>query len=276
MLKQRIITAVILGSLVVFAIFTAPHSVIGILFAFIALLGAWEWAALMGAETKIKRLSYVLVIGVLILLVWFFESFALVKIILLLASIWWAAVALLLSFYREDWLQSKKLQTLLACSGVIVLVPAWLALVTLHNASPAILMFFLALVWLADIAAYFVGKRFGQHKLAPKLSPGKSREGVAGALLASIGLAFIGLIVLPSSGQHWFYFVLLCALTALISVFGDLYESLLKRKAGVKDSGTILPGHGGILDRIDSITAAGPGFALGIHWLCMGCLYSVN
>jgi len=271
MLKQRVITAVILGSIIVFAIFALPSPVAAILFAMIALLGAWEWASLIGANTVTKKLLYVLLIGILILALWFFESSVLQKNILFIASLWWAAVVLLISFYKSDWLQSTKLQTLLVCSGVIVLVPAWLALVMLHDVSPALLMFFLVLVWFADIAAYFVGKRFGKQKLAPELSPGKSREGVMGALIATVGLAIIGIFLLPLSNKNWHYFILLCVLTALISVVGDLYESLLKRKAGVKDSGTILPGHGGILDRIDSITAAAPGFALGLYWLCDVC-----
>ena len=125
-------------------------------------------------------------------------------------------------------------------------------------------MFLLALVWVADIAAYFVGKRFGKNKLAPALSPGKSREGVLGALLASIVMAIIGLQMFTFGKQASLYFIGLCVLTALISVVGDLYESLLKRNAGAKDSGTILPGHGGILDRVDSITAAAPGYLLGL------------
>ena len=128
-------------------------------------------------------------------------------------------------------------------------------------------MFFFALIWVADIAAYFVGKRFGKNKLAPKLSPGKSREGVLGALLASVVMAIIGLQMFTFSKQASLYFIGLCVLTALISVVGDLYESLLKRNAGVKDSGTILPGHGGVLDRVDSITAAAPGYLLGLYWV---------
>ena len=128
-------------------------------------------------------------------------------------------------------------------------------------------MFLLALVWVADITAYFVGKRFGKNKLAPLLSPGKSREGVIGALLASLVMAIIGLRIFTFDKQASMYFIGLCVLTALISVVGDLYESLLKRKAGAKDSGTILPGHGGVLDRIDSLTAAAPIYLLGLYWI---------
>lgn len=271
MLKQRIITAVILGSLVVFAIFKLPNLYITVFFSIITLIGAWEWAALIGAKTFVKKILYVALIAVLILSLWFYASPELENIILLVASLWWAAIFCLLSLYKSAWLQSSRLQKLLEYSGVIVLVPAWLALIKLHSVGPEMLMFFLALIWVADIAAYFSGKRFGKNKLAPELSPGKSREGVLGALLASVVIAVIGIRLLSIEDRIWPYFIILCVLTAIISVVGDLYESLLKRKAGAKDSGTILPGHGGVLDRIDSITAAAPGYVLGLYWLCVGC-----
>ena len=271
MLKQRIITAIILGSLIVFTIFKLPYIYIVIFFAAVTLLGAWEWSTLIGAKTLLMKCLYVALIGLMIAAVWFYASPMLEKTILLVASLWWAGVVCFLSLYRTSWLQSKHLQKMLAYSGIIVLVPAWLGLIKLHHAGPEMLMFFLALIWIADIAAYFSGKRYGKNKLAPELSPGKSREGVLGALLASIILALIGIPLLAINAHVWPYFVILCVLTAAISVVGDLYESLLKRKAGVKDSGTILPGHGGILDRIDSITAAAPGYVLGLSWLCVSC-----
>ena len=137
----------------------------------------------------------------------------------------------------------------------------------LHERNPIMLMFLLALIWVADIAAYFIGKRFGKNKLVPELSPGKSHEGLWAALAASLTLAILGAYLFELDKKVWIYFGCLCLLTALISVVGDLYESLLKRKAGVKDSGRILPGHGGILDRIDSLTAAAPGFVLGLYWM---------
>ena len=123
------------------------------------------------------------------------------------------------------------------------------------------------MIWIADIAAYFVGKKFGKSKLAPGISPGKSVQGLWGALVASLIIAIVGFQLFEIKTPQWFYFVCLCLATALISIVGDLYESLLKRRAGVKDSGKILPGHGGILDRIDSLTAAAPGFILGLYWI---------
>jgi len=133
MLKQRIITAIILGLLIVFAIFKLPSLYIAILFAGVTLLGAWEWANLIGANTLLKKCLYIVLIGFLIAAIWFYASPALEKIILLVASLWWAGVVCLLSLYRSDWLQSKNLQKLLAYSGIIVLVPAWLGLIKLHH-----------------------------------------------------------------------------------------------------------------------------------------------
>jgi phosphatidate cytidylyltransferase len=267
MLKQRIITAIVLASLIIFAIFKLPNFLLAILFAAVTLLAAWEWVILIGIQALFNKLLYVVLVGFLMFAIWYFVPPSQVKTILLVASLWWAAVVIMLALYKSEWLQSSRLQKLLEYSGFIVLVPAWLALTKLHEQSPAMLMFLLALISIADIAAYFVGRRFGKNKLAPELSPGKSREGVLGALLASVVMAFIGTQIFAIDNRLWVYFICLCVLTALISVVGDLYESLLKRKAGAKDSGTILPGHGGILDRIDSVTAAAPGYVLGLYWM---------
>ncbi|MFK7816352.1 MAG: phosphatidate cytidylyltransferase [Gammaproteobacteria bacterium] len=271
MLKQRIITASVLGTLIVFAIFKLPTSVVAFMFAVVTLIGAWEWSSMVGADTVLKKVLYLFLVGVSILLIELFIRLEYKYTILFVASIWWSGVVIMLALYRAEWLDSGVLQKLLKYSGFIVLIPAWLALVMLHKQSPAMLMFLLAIIWVADIAAYFTGKRYGKNKLAPELSPGKSREGVLGAFLASIVLALAGLQFFEISKPYWAYFIILCVVIALISVVGDLYESLLKRKAGVKDSGTILPGHGGVLDRIDSITAAAPGFVLGLSWICIDC-----
>ena len=267
MLKQRVITAVILAAILVFAIFKLPNSLLAMFFAAAALIGAWEWSVLIGLKNPVSKIFYVALIGAAMLLAWYFIQPQYEKTLLMLVSLWWAGVVVLLALYKSGWLQSVWLKNLFVLSGFIVLVPAWLALTSLREQGPETLMFLLALVWVADIAAFFVGKRFGKNKLAPALSPGKSREGVLGALLASVVMAIIGLQIFTFSKQASLYFIGLCALTALISVVGDLYESLLKRNAGVKDSGTILPGHGGVLDRVDSITAAAPGYLLGLYWI---------
>lgn len=267
MLKQRVLTAVIIGAILILAIVKLPNSWLQLVFAVITLLGAWEWSTLLGFRKPVLKIFYVAMIALAMLLVWHFIQPRYENTLLMLASLWWASVVFLLALYKSDWLQSTWLKNLFIFSGFIVLVPAWLALSNLHKQGVEMILFFIALVCVADIAAYFTGKRFGKNKLAPKLSPGKSREGVLGALLSSILMSIIGLQLFTFSKQGSLYFIGLCVFIVLISVIGDLYESLLKRNAGAKDSGTILPGHGGVLDRIDSITAAAPGYLLGIYWI---------
>ena len=267
MLLQRIITALILAPLLILAIFKLSNSQLAIVLAAITLVGAWEWSNLIELSHTIKKIVYVGLIGITIFIFWKYAQGKYANVIYFVASLWWLLVLLMLAFYKSSWLHSTLLPKILMISVFIVLIPAWLALVKLHNFGISMLMFFLVIIWVADIAAYFVGKKFGKHKLAPELSPGKSREGVLGALLASLAVALVGTQIFSINKQVWFFFICLCVLTALISVVGDLYESLLKRKAGVKDSGKILPGHGGVLDRIDSITAAAPVYVLGLHWV---------
>lgn len=152
----------------------------------------------------------------------------------------------------------------------MVMIPAWTSLVVLHGGGePGVyrVLFLLALIAGADITAFFVGRRWGRTRLASRVSPGKSWEGVAGALVAVLVLASAAGILAGFGSWTLAVFLGLCVVTALASVLGDLTESLFKRQAGLKDSGHLLPGHGGVLDRIDSLTAAAPLFALGIQWL---------
>jgi phosphatidate cytidylyltransferase len=155
-----------------------------------------------------------------------------------------------------------------ALAGWLTLVPCWLALVSLHGLSPSLVLLVMVLIWIADSAAFFAGRRFGRRRLASRVSPGKSWEGV----IAGLGAVALAAWLLQASGlvraDRPAALVLLCLVVAAVSVLGDLNESLFKRRAGVKDSGTLIPGHGGVLDRIDSITAAAPAFSLG--WLCLG------
>ena len=151
--------------------------------------------------------------------------------------------------------------------GILVVVPAGLSVVSMHSIAPLVLLMLLALVWIADIAAYFVGRAIGKHKLAPRISPGKSWEGALGALVATSIYAIICAMLMPQlsvivKGGLWVVCLGIAVLLWALSIMGDLFESLVKRQAGVKDSGTLLPGHGGILDRIDSITSTLPVSAL--------------
>ena len=153
-------------------------------------------------------------------------------------------------------------------AGWLILVPTFLALVRLHQERPSLVLYVLVLIWVADSAAFFAGRRFGRRKLASRVSPGKTWEGVAGGVAGAAVLALATVAAAGHGHQGPTRFVFLSIGVALASVLGDLLESLFKRRAGLKDSGTLIPGHGGVLDRIDSLTAAGPCFATG--WLAAG------
>ena len=265
MLRHRILTALLLGPLVLWVVLWAPPPITTVVIALAILIGAWEWSQFCGLRVVLTRIRYVLLIAVTMYLAWRFSAdINGFKTILVLALIWWLVALLWLAFAPQ---RGQVWAATLA--GIPVLVPTWIALSHLHaNAAqgrgPELTMFLLLLVFAADIGAYFAGRAFGKLKLAPKVSPGKTWEGVLG------GLAGASLIAI--AGAFWFAFettafVGLCTAVAAVSIVGDLTESMFKRHVGLKDSGRILPGHGGILDRIDSITAAAPVFALGLVWL---------
>ena len=266
MLKQRVITGVILIPVMVVILLKFPTLWLAILFGCIALAGAWEWATLVSRQFAVK-VMYVSICAVLMLTGWFWLQQEHMRLLMLGASCFWVLVLFLLTIYRASWLGQPVLQSFLWHSGYLVIVTGWIAIIHLHKQLPALVLFLFVLIWVADSAAYFAGKKFGRVKLAEKLSPGKTREGLWGALLATFLLALLGVWQFDLKLGAAVYFIILCLLTALISIVGDLFESLLKRNAGVKDSGFLVPGHGGVLDRIDSLLAASPGFILGLYWL---------
>ncbi|MBS4096849.1 MAG: phosphatidate cytidylyltransferase [Sulfuricella sp.] len=259
MLKQRVVTALVLLSLFLGALFYLPPLSWAVLTLAGALVGAWEWGGIARYPAG-TRWTYVAVTAVLALIL--FE---------LGASVWADIFALALLFWLVPatlWLAFRWQPTNLitfAVLGWLVLLPTWLGLVYLHGVTPKLLLAIMAVVWIADSAAYFSGRKFGKRKLAPSISPGKSWEGVAGALL---GVALFGASVAWLAGASWWVLPAFAALTGL-SIVGDLFESWMKRLAGIKDSGSILPGHGGVLDRIDGLTPTLPAAAL---CTMLGCL----
>lgn len=267
-LQSRVLTASILAPVAILAVLALPPSGFALALGLILLGAAWEWSALAGLTASAARLGYVVLIGTALILLWFLPE-AEVAPLLLLVSLWWWLVAVWLFRLRQIEPGAGPAPGRLL-AGLLALTGPWLAMTQLHGASPrgpALVLFLLLLIWTADIAAYFSGRRWGRTKLAPVLSPGKTWEGVlgAGAGAALLGLAlgyWLDLAPLATLGA-----LMLCLTTAFISVVGDLFESLLKRRQGVKDSGHLLPGHGGLLDRIDSLTAAAPFFVLGLIWL---------
>jgi phosphatidate cytidylyltransferase len=155
-------------------------------------------------------------------------------------------------------------------AGYLVMLPAWAALVVLHGRTadgPLITLYLLVVVWLADSGAYFSGRRWGKRKLAPVISPGKTREGVYGAIVVSAVFALVAGLLYSHSVVWTAGLMLVSTVAVMFSIVGDLLESLMKRQSGIKDSSHIIPGHGGILDRIDSLTAAAPVFLLGLQWM---------
>lgn len=255
MLRQRIVTALVLAPLVLLVIFWVPHGVLMAVLALLVLAGAWEWSAFPGFASPAARLAYVAVIAASVALTWASGTGIDRSALLYCALAWWMVALCWVAIFPGHMNRGGA-----ALAGALVLVPAWLALVQLHNFNPQWILFLLLLVVAADVGAYFCGRRFGRHKLAPQVSPGKTWEGVAGGLLSASVMAGIGV--------YWFNvqpmpFIVLCAVVVIASILGDLTESLFKRHAGLKDSGTLLPGHGGVLDRIDSVTAAAPFFVVG-------------
>ena len=267
MLRLRIITAVILVPPLIAALFLLPSTGIAILFGAFIAAGAWEWAGL-SALTFARRLAYVglvLALGAAIIVA--SRAYpSLIHLVFALAALWWIVAIFQLPRRAGGLLHSRAGRL---AAGVLTLVPAWLALSVLHYVDPQqpfLLLFVLLLVAIADTAAYAAGHAFGRTKLAPSVSPGKTIEGVLGGVVGVVLLAFFcGTMVWRFQGIALAVWVALATPAGLISVIGDLSESKLKRIAGVKDSGSLLPGHGGVLDRIDALTAAAPIFAWG--WL---------
>ena len=279
MLKQRVLTALVLATVFLSALFWLPSSFFVLFVVAVCLTSAWEWADLAGWGRPLQRSFYMGGCALVFLLIGYYLSLGPWPIIssastfssaqldafrnfLVLACLWWALALL--------WVQSYPQSTLLwgsrwvrAVMGLLVLVPAGVALVFIRvqESGAALIVLLVLIVASADIGAFFAGRRWGRHKLAANVSPGKTWQGFAGGVVANLLLA---VLVWWFAGSSLGYWLVLIVPASLVSVLGDLLESMLKRHRGIKDSGVILPGHGGILDRLDSLTAAAPVFALAL------------
>lgn len=255
-MRQRFITAVIALALLVIVVFALPIAAVEVILGMLLLAAAWEWSRFLKVHGRVARAGYVALMAVLLLLATGLRDYG--DSILLAGLTWWLGAFAWTFFYPThipavvSWL-----------GGVLVLVPMYIALVALLDSSPWLLMFTLLIVWAADSGAYFAGKLFGRTKLAPAISPGKTWEGVLGGLVT---VSLLAVAVGTYRELALAAFVPFCLAVACLSVVGDLTVSMFKRDVGVKDSGTLFPGHGGVLDRIDSVAAAAPLFAIGMGY----------
>ena len=264
MLKTRVLTALVLLAVLLVMLFVLPPWG-GALFATgLLLVGAWEWAQFAGCRTPLKRLAYVAGIAVVGALAWLGTAAPVDWLrFMAIAAVWWGIAFLWLALRPRSVTPAGA-----GIAGALVLVPACVGLARLltlgsPGAGAPLALYMLLLIWATDIGGYFVGRRFGRTKLAPAVSPNKTWEGALGGLLLALLVA--------AGGSRWFGQPLVASLAlgvviVLAAMVGDLTESLFKRSAGLKDSGALLPGHGGVLDLIDSITAAVPFFVLGLGY----------
>lgn len=264
MLRTRILTAAVLSCILLAGLFVLSPPWAVLAFGAVFTQAAWEWSAFGALRGAASRSTYAAGLALLMLLAWRWTADPVHLLLLLVAACAWWAIALL-------WLwlfPSRHRPALALVSGLPVLVPAFIALARLQISTqgrargPQLVLWLVLLVIAADVGAYFVGRAYGRRKLAPRVSPGKTVEGALGglalvALIAWWGALHFGLP--PPAGLAFG-----CAV-GMFSIIGDLTESMFKRAAGLKDSGTLLPGHGGLLDRIDSVTAAAPLYALGLY-----------
>ncbi|GHB63359.1 phosphatidate cytidylyltransferase [Psychrosphaera saromensis] len=279
MLKQRITTAIVLGVILLAILFYVPMEVFTWLALAIFGYGAYEWSKLAEIKSKVNQLVYsagLMGVGGAIYLLYLDSSLWTLTgslteknyNLMFIACIWWAISSVLVLIYprgKRVWQHNCIVKS---SFGYFTLIPAWLALVTLRewdhainfNAGAWLALFVFGIVWAADVGAYFSGKRFGARKLMPNVSPGKTIEGFIGGIVAVVILTLVVLWNQNVSFENWPVMIICCVVIGVISAFGDLSESMLKRDAGIKDSGNIFPGHGGLLDRIDSLTAAMPVF----------------
>ena len=268
MLKNRVVTAVIILPIVVWCILGLPWVGFAILSAAVLAWGAWEWGGLLahhraeGNKQLSTRFFYLAIILICFLTSYFLPP----EIILFVALIWWLIAIALLFFYSQTNIFWGKSWVIQAVMGILALVPCWIGLNVIHFLEKGnhLVLFILVVIWCADTGAYFTGKQFGKVKLLPEVSPKKTVEGAFGGLLSSMIAATLGVWILKLPIHDWPELLFLTIISVIFSIFGDLLESAVKRQANCKDSGSILPGHGGMLDRIDSMLSAVPIFALGL------------
>ncbi len=285
MLLKRIITASVLASLIALAVFKLPMEYFSLVIGLVTLLAAWEWSNLAGVTSLVKRVLFLLVLILPMLGIHFWTQIleliaqaldwpdvrdysGILEWLVIPPVLFWILVMILIRNTPTGVLNLTLKTRYKVLIGWFVLLSAWMFLSRLRAFyGTEMTMYFLILIWVADISAYFAGKKWGVTKLAPEISPGKTVAGMYGALIAGVVCAVALSLIYGFNLMIASDFMLLSVLTVLISIYGDLFVSVVKRQRGVKDSGSLLPGHGGVLDRIDSMIAAIPFF--------YGCIYFI-
>ena len=266
MTKLRTLTSLVLAPIAVAAILLLPTSWLTAAAAVVLLVALWEWLRLSGVEDTVAQgVLLVANLALMVALVWASRtstgfSWVLLQLMVVAGVLWWLLSALWLNRFGFASRTAK------LAAGTLAIVPAWCAVAVIHADQPHGHRWLLAavtIVWAADTAAYFVGRRFGRRKLAPRISPNKTIEGLAGGVVAGVAVALAFAPFAGATAAQLPAIALVALVAVLFSVVGDLFESLLKRQAGVKDSSNLIPGHGGLLDRVDGMVAALPAFALG-------------
>lgn len=270
-LGRRVLTAVVLVPIVLVIVLAGSTGQFAGAVAVVIAIGAWEWARLVGFASPGGQIGYaaLVVAGLVAIALWRAVP-ELVAGVMAAGLAWWTLALLWLGRPALGRSPRPGVRLAKAVIGFVVFWAAWSALVGLHGAGPngsLYVLYLFILIWVADAGAYFAGRRWGRRKLAPQISPGKTREGALAALaLAAVWGAVGGLFF--GGGLTWLIlFMALAVVTVALSIVGDLLQSLIKRQAGAKDSSNLLPGHGGVLDRIDSLLAAAPVFCVGLMWL---------
>ncbi|MEI7994923.1 MAG: phosphatidate cytidylyltransferase [Methylococcaceae bacterium] len=285
MLLKRILTALVLASLIALAVFTLPMEYFSLVIGLITLIAAWEWSNLAGLTSLGKRILFLLVLILPMSGIHFWTQFlelvaqatdwtdvrdysGALEWLVIPPVLFWILVMILIRNTPTGVLNLQLKTRYKVLIGWFILLSAWMFLSRLRSFyGPEMTMYFFILIWVADISAYFAGKKWGKTKLAPEISPGKTVAGMYGALISGLVCAVVLSLIYGFQPMIASDFVLLSVLTVLISIYGDLFVSVVKRQRGVKDSGALLPGHGGVLDRVDSLIAAIPFF--------YGCIYLV-
>ncbi len=263
---RRILTALVLIPIFVFLLFYLSPKTFCLLTGAIVLWAAWEWSFLMGVKKLRYSFIYPVIVFFLLILIPIASLWVYIPGIIIGTSFWWLLALLLVASYPKwspVWRNSMIIRGLM---GFMTLIPCWLAVNFIRNIPDSgiyVLLFLFVLIWGADSGAYFAGRVWGKTKLAPNVSPGKTWEGLGGAFIVTFILTVPVLYWIHVPYKIALFACLVSVVTVLFSIVGDLFESMLKRNEGLKDSGRLLPGHGGILDRIDSLTAAAPIFLFG-------------